>query len=59
MEQSSTFDSDLQMFREPLRTLDMATLQFYRWLAENNRLEHEAYPREVSVLRTGGENHAR
>jgi hypothetical protein len=35
------FDPDLQMFIEQPREMDLARLQFLRWLAERGRLEHE------------------
>ena len=34
------FDSDLQMFVEQPREVDLTRLRFLRWLAERGRLEH-------------------
>jgi hypothetical protein len=35
----SGFDGDLQMFREPAKPVNMAHLQFLRWLIEHGRLD--------------------
>ena len=40
MEDTKSFDSDLQMFRETPRAADMVHLCFLRWLIEQGRLEH-------------------
>ena len=34
------YDSSLQMFVQTPREIDMTHLEFMRWLAEANRLEH-------------------
>jgi hypothetical protein len=34
------YDSELHMFAEPPRELNMARLEFFRWLAERDRREH-------------------
>jgi hypothetical protein len=36
----SSFDSDLQMFREAPKLVDVAHLEFLRWLIEHGRLDH-------------------
>jgi hypothetical protein len=36
---AANFDRDLQMFREPPRQVNLAHLQFLRWLVEQGRLE--------------------
>lgn len=38
-----SFDSDLQMFREPAQEPNMLKLQFLRWLAERGLLEHDVF----------------
>jgi hypothetical protein len=38
---SPVFDSELQMFVEQPRGVDLAHLRFLRWLAEHGQLEHE------------------
>jgi hypothetical protein len=40
MKTAGLYDGNLQMFREPPRELDIGTLRFLRWLAEQDRLEH-------------------
>ena len=37
-----TYDTELQMFVEPKRELDLEKIRFLRWLAEQGRLEHGA-----------------
>ena len=37
--QGSSYDSELQMFIDPPRELDLAHLRFWRWLGEHGRLE--------------------
>ena len=39
-QQASSYDGDLQMFREPPGAVDLARLRFLRWLVECERLEH-------------------
>lgn len=34
------YDGSLQMFCEPIHEVDIARLQFLRWLAESGKLEH-------------------
>lgn len=34
------YDTDLQMFIDRERTLDVSRLRFLRWLAEQGKLEH-------------------
>ena len=36
----SGFDGDLQMFREAPKPINMAHLEFLRWLIEQGRLDH-------------------
>ena len=38
---ATSYDRDLQMFREPSREPDLGVLRFLRWLAERGELEHE------------------
>lgn len=40
MAKDPSYDSDLQMFKQPAKALDWSRLCFLRALAENNRLEH-------------------
>jgi hypothetical protein len=40
MQNAKSFDGDLKMFRDGDRPVNMAALQFLRWLAERGRLEH-------------------
>ena len=40
MNQTRSFDGELQMFREAPRPVNLAHLQFMRWLVEQGRLEH-------------------
>ena len=49
-----TYDRALQMFVEGPRGLDLARLRFFRWLAENGRLEHPVAGPPVSP---GKESH--
>jgi len=35
-----SYDGDLEMFRETPKSINLAHLQFVRWLAEQGRLEH-------------------
>lgn len=42
MKNQSAYDSELSMFREAPRPVDVAHLRFLRWLAERGRLEHPA-----------------
>lgn len=37
---SISYDTDLQMFVEKPREIDLSRLRFLRWLSENGRLEH-------------------
>ena len=37
---NSCYDSELQMFADPPRDVDLAHLRFLRWLSERGRLEH-------------------
>ena len=39
-QQTSSYDKDLQMFREPARPVNVARLRFLRWLVEHERLGH-------------------
>jgi hypothetical protein len=38
---ATSYDRDLQMFREPSCEPDLGVLRFLRWLAERGELEHE------------------
>ena len=38
--ESRGYDTELHMYREPVRELDRATLLFVRWLVEQGLLEH-------------------
>jgi hypothetical protein len=38
---ATSYDGDLQMFREPSCEPDLGVLRFLRWLAERGELEHE------------------
>ena len=40
MKDAKSFDGDLQMFRESPKEVNIAQLQFLRWLIEQGRLEH-------------------
>jgi hypothetical protein len=40
VEGTKGFDSDLQMFRDAPRNMDLAHLRFQRWLVEHGRSEH-------------------
>ena len=40
MREVEIFDGDLEMFREQPKPVNLATLRFLRWLAEQGRLEH-------------------
>jgi hypothetical protein len=37
----SLYDKELQMFREKVHEANLAKLRFYRWLAEQGKLEHK------------------
>jgi hypothetical protein len=37
---ATSYDGELQMFREPSREPDLGVLRFLRWLAERGELEH-------------------
>jgi hypothetical protein len=39
-QQPSSYDGDLQMFREPPGAVNLARLRFLRWLVECERLGH-------------------
>jgi hypothetical protein len=41
-QQTSNYDKDLQMFREPPGPVNVARLRFLRWLVEHERLGHRA-----------------
>jgi hypothetical protein len=46
------FDPDLEMFVEEKHELNVDYLRWMRWLAEQGRLEHEAYgPADEQLLR--------
>ena len=38
--QNTSYDRELQMFTDPSREPNLARLRFWRWLAEQGRLEH-------------------
>lgn len=38
---ATSYDRDLQMFREPSGEPDLGVLRFLRWLAERGELEHD------------------
>jgi hypothetical protein len=40
-QQASSFDRDLQMYRELPGPVSLARLRFLRWLVEHERLEHQ------------------
>ncbi len=40
MSHTTSFDGELEMFREAPRPPSLAHLRFLRWLAEQGRLEH-------------------
>ena len=40
MKNTLQYDGDLEMFREDPRAVNVAHLQFLRWLCERGRLEH-------------------
>lgn len=43
MRNNLAYDRELQMFVEPSAELNVGRLRFLRWLAEMDKLEHEAY----------------
>ena len=43
MRGTTGYDGTLQMFREPVHEVDLARLQFMRWLVEHDLLEHPPY----------------
>ena len=51
VEGTKGFDSDLQMFRDAPRNMDLAHLRFQRWLVEHGYGPAEEYP-EVALLRS-------
>jgi hypothetical protein len=40
MESATSFDGDLQMFRDAAQGVNLAQLRFQRWLIEQGRAEH-------------------
>jgi len=40
MQNAKSFDGELKMFRDADRPVNLASLRFLRWLAEQGRLEH-------------------
>ena len=40
MNDMTSFDGGLQMFRDAPKPVNLAQLRFLRWLAEQGRLEH-------------------
>ena len=38
---TAAYDGNLQMFREQPHSADLKTFRFWRWLAEQGRLEHD------------------
>ena len=50
-----TYDTELQMFVEPKRELDVEKLRFLRWLAEQGRLEHATAGASRSIGPPAGE----
>jgi len=55
MNQSGTYDSVLQMFREQPRKADLSRLQFLRWLGERGLLEHPVAGAPVGDLAAASE----
>ena len=51
---TNRFDSELQMFVEQIRDVDLDRLRFLRWLAERGRLEHEVAGASVGEYRPEG-----
>lgn len=47
---TSRYDSELHMFRDNPRELNLDRLRFMRWLAERGRLEHEAAGESIGLL---------
>ncbi len=41
MKDMKSYDGDLEMFRETPRMINVAHLEFLRWLSEQGRLEHK------------------
>ncbi len=41
MKDTKSYDGDLEMFREAPKTINVAHLEFLRWLSEQGRLEHK------------------
>ena len=48
------YDSDMQMFVEGPRELDLRRLMFLRWLTEQERLEHPAVGPSTGELTVRG-----
>ena len=40
MQDVKSYDGDLKMFREAPKAINVAHLEFLRWLSEQGRLEH-------------------
>lgn len=49
MATGSNYDSDVQMFVQRPREIDVAHLRFLRWLAVRGSLEHEPLGRSYGV----------
>jgi hypothetical protein len=47
---TGVYDKELQMFRHPVRSPDLAKLRFLRWLAEQDKLEHRAFGKPTGEL---------
>ena len=50
-----SYDSSLQMFVQKPREIDMTRLEFLRWLAEANRLEHRIAGPSTGPLAADGQ----
>ena len=62
MKTTPNFDGDLEMFREPPCTVNVAHLRFLRWLVEQGRLEHlpaGAPAGEFALVAEGAGSHER
>jgi hypothetical protein len=56
MKAPGQYDPTLQMFKEQPREVDMARLQFLRWLGERGLLEHAVAGASVGELAVSAES---
>jgi hypothetical protein len=52
VEPKGKYDTELHMFCEATREIDMGSLRFLRWLAEHGRLEHEVFGQPSGIYTT-------